>query len=198
MQLKAVPAGTEPNDWRNLSLNVECASELVQCQPFALHISRAEAQENPFAEILLKSCSLQLIQHTAIQGYSDLKLHRIDQYVLASCDFEHEILTITRQPTDLGALLRNPTISLDHAPSFSCTNMRRTYDISVLLELEVEHCGIQEFCFGLDSVQLLPAEDADTAWKQEQEEIDRDDLDPPRFWHRHAGRRSRGITRSSG
>lgn len=150
------------------------------------------------AEILLKSCSLQLIQHTAIQGDSDLKILRTDQYALAYCDFEHEILAITRQSTDLGALLRNPTISLDHAPSFSCTNMRRTYDISVLLRLEVEHYGIQEFRCNLDSFQLLPAEDADTAWKQEQEESNMDDLDPPQFWHRFAGRRSRETTRSSG
>ena len=68
--------------------------------------------------------------------------------------------------------------------------MRRTYDISVLFKVEVEHYGIQDFCFGLDSVQLLPAKDADTTWKQEQEEIDRDDLDPPRFWHRFAAWRS--------
>lgn len=42
VQLKAVSADTGPDDWRNLGINVECARELVQCQPFALHISRAE------------------------------------------------------------------------------------------------------------------------------------------------------------
>ena len=198
VQLKAVPADTGPNDWHNLGINVECARELVQCQPFALYIRRAEVQENPLAEILLTFCSLKMVQHTAIQGDSDLKMLRTDQYALASCDFEHENLAITRQLTDLGALLRNPAISLDHAPSISCTDMRRMYDISVLLGLEVEHYGIHDFRFGLDSVQLLPAEDADTACKQEQEESNMDDLDSPQFWHRFAGRRSRETTRSSG
>ena len=198
VQLKAVPADTGPNDWRNLSVNVECARELVQCQPFALNIVLAEAQEHSFAKFLLKSCTLQLIEYTAIQGDSDLKTQRRDEYVLASCDFERQILAITRQPTDLGALLQNPTISLDHAPSFSCKNIQRTYDINVLLRLEVEHSGIQEFCFCSDSVHLLPAEDADTAWKQEEEKSAMDDLDFPRYWHRFAGMRNRGTPRSSG
>lgn len=72
---------------------------------------------------------------------------------------------ITIRAMNLGALSDDPSIPLDHPPSFSSTNVQRTYGVRISFRVEAEGCDTYEVWFDLDSIVLLPAEHFDTAWK---------------------------------
>ena len=173
---------------QHLSLALKCATELVQGEPLSLWVGPVDSIEPSSAKILLKSSTVQLIEKTAIQGDNYLENQWTDKYVIASRVFEPNFPTIMTQATNLGALLHDPSIPLDHPPTFSCTNIQRTYGMTVSLIAEVEGCETHEFQFDLDSVTLLPAEHSDTAWKKEVEEDEANDpIDPPGSTRRFAG-----------
>ena len=174
--------------FQHLNLALECANEFVQGEPLSLWVSLVDSNEPSSAKILLKSSTVQLIEKTAIQGDNYLENQWTDKYVIASRILERNFPNITRQATNLGALLHDPSVPLDHPPTFSCTNIQRTYGMSISLIAEVEGCETNEFQFDLDSVTLLPVEHSSTAWKKEAEEAEANDpFDPPSHRRRFAG-----------
>lgn len=173
---------------QHLNLALECAIEHVQGEPLSLWLKLVDRNEPSSAKVLLKSSTVQLIEKTAIQGDNHLENQWTDKYVIASRVFERDLPTITTQATNLGALLHDPRIPLDHPPTFSCINIQCTYGMSILLLAEIEGCRTLEFQFDLDSVTLLPAEHSDTAWKKEVEEVEANDpIDPSSHRRRFAG-----------
>lgn len=172
VQKRPIHGRAELDDSQHLSLALECAVEFVQGEPVSLWLKVVDRNEPSSAKVLLKSSTVQLIEKTAIQGDNHLENQWTDKYVIASRVFERNLPTITTQATNLGALLHDPSIPLNHPPTFSCINIQRTYGMSILLLAEIVGCRTLEYRFDLDSVTLLPTEHSDTAWKKEMKEVE--------------------------
>lgn len=177
------------DDPRQIKLILKYASQVVQGESLLAWISLADEDEHSAVKVLVKSSFVQLIESTAVQGDGSLRDQWTNSHMLAYQDFRDDLPAITTQAVDLGALLQNPSISVDYPPSFSCTNIQRTYGMSVSLTVEIENGEIHEFRFDLDSIVLLPAEDIETAWEVEIKEGETgDECDTPTHRARFAGR----------
>ena len=144
---------------------------IVQEQAFHLVLRRQEGSDiapPASATMEIKSCRVLLIATTSIQSTQSHNKQWSEKYTIASYDLygprgcrhmQPIAPEISTQDFDLGMLLRNPSISVLHPPTFKHTNVERTYGLQILVTAS---CGENSFesNFRVDPVTILAAESA--------------------------------------
>lgn len=158
-----------------LRLAINCPRVIIQEQAFPIDLRLYQetfAKISSPPRILLKSALMKVLENTSVQSASDTEqhwtnMHTIGDYVSGNSTVGAPAITI--QALDLRALLRDPTVSLHHPPSFASVNIQRTYasDISITVK-----CGgeLIDVVSRLGLVTVLPAEHADVARAKVEEE----------------------------
>jgi len=174
-----------------LKLALNSPQVLIPKQKFPLmlrHIvDNVDTEGSSTPTVLLRSSIVQLVEKTVIRSDNDLENQSTELYEIASrkylsADSKSGAPWITSQGLDLGAFLRNPSLSHNYAPTFECALTQLTYCLNVLLEVESGEEKI-EFAFELGPVRVLPSETTDQVRKREEEEAWNDPGDlPPSRW----------------
>lgn len=170
----------------SVKLAVDFPKSIVQEEPFPLTLRHSGEALNPAVKdpptLRLASCCLQLLEQTSLcippnNESSYAKQHEIaSQDVSASKD---ELLpVITEEGLDLSEILGHPAISCAFAPTFDCANIRRSYGMRALIQIQYDQISsVLEFT--LDGVTLWPSETYSMARAAEEEQDNMDYVDFP-------------------
>lgn len=166
----------------SVELAVDFPKSLVQEKAFPLTLRHSGEALNPAARgaptLHLASCCLQLLEQTNLRIPPNKESSYVKQHGIASSDAsasKHGLLpVITEEGLDISEILRHPTISCAFPPTFDCANIRRSYGMKILIQVQYDQT-LSDLEFFFDGVTLWPYETYSMARSAEEEERHMDD-----------------------
>ena len=178
VQEKVLAGQGNINGLSSFELALDSPQVLIQEKVFPLILRPSEKRWRtmsfPLPEVQLKSCLVQLLVSTSIQGVNNTHDYWTEKHTIASFESREsnaEYLRITTQTLNLGMLLHNLSIPLHYPPTFKSTSIERTYGLEVLVT--VDHGGdTSDLKFEVGPVTVLAAEYVGTERAREQARSD--------------------------
>ena len=166
-----------PQDLRHCSVRfvLNKATTTAQDSSFPLEIKLLEVDDvvpSPEATVSLRSGIIHLLQHTVAWNNDNDGRRWAGVHTIASRQFftNDRAPQITREGTNLAALVLNPSVSRDFPPSFRCSNIERTYGLNIGLAVGFEQHEC-EFSFDINPIAVLPGELHCMARARQQDEL---------------------------
>ena len=159
----------------SLSVALKLPTEAVLAEPLPIWVRLLHKTEQTPPQVEIQSFSFNLVAHTSIR-VDDLKIRKqwTHRYVILDKHFQDSDLpVISTEAKDLQTLLGTALIPRCPLPTFSSSNVRLTYSLHASFTLQTRvhdseaYYTLRRLQFVLDSINILPAESSESAWKKE-------------------------------